>query len=90
MRTKETYRSITTQIKALKDYLNSECTAYYFLYNWRAKDELLEIIDTLELKLTTLTDLDQFDITVNLTEYQRRTIEIATNKEYITEIYLTI
>ena len=90
MRTIETYRSLTTTIKALNDYLNSECTAYYFLYNWRAKDELLELIDTLELKLSTLIDLDSFDITVHLSEAQTRVIEIALNKEYITEVFLTI
>ncbi len=90
MKATETYRTLTATIKALNDYLNSECTAYYFLYNWRAKDELLELIDTLELKLSTLIDLDQFDITVCLTEDQTRVIEIAVNKEYVTETYLTI
>ena len=90
MKTKETYRSLTAQIKALNDYLNSECTAYYFLYNWRAKDELLEIIDILELKLSTLIDLNSFDISIHLTEGQTRVVEIAVNKEYVTETYLTI
>ena len=90
MKTTETYRSLTTKIKALNDYLNSECTAFYFLYNWRAKDELLAIIDTLELKLSTLIDLDQFDISIHLTEGQTRVIEIALNKEYVAEIYPTI
>ena len=88
--TKKTYKTLTNEITALKDYLNSECTAYQFLYNWRYKDEVIELINTLKLNLSTIIALNQFDITVRLTENQTRIIEIALNKEYITETYLTI